>query len=426
LARETGWVRRRSKLTGALFLQTLVLGWLRAPAASLETLCQTAASLGVAISPQGLDQRFSPRAAAWLEAVLDAAVQAVLATEPVAIPLLARFAAVTVEDSSTITLPPALAARWAGCGTARGSAGAAALKLQVRLDLCRGQLSGPHLVDGRAADQRTAVPVALLPPGSLRLADLGFFSLETFAELRARGVYWLSRLQTQTAVYDLTDPAGQRLELVSWLARRLGPVDHPVTLGSSQRLPARLLAVPVPQAVADGRRRKLREALRRQGYTVSKARLALAGWTLLVTNASAALISLTEALVLYRVRWQIELLFKLWKQHGRIDEWRTTKPWRSVCELYAKLLAMVLQHWCLLVSCWAVPNRSWVKAAETIRAHAPLLASALVGLLPLTAALEQLARTLAAGCRLNRRRAHPNTYQLLLDPSLTDHWLQVA
>ena len=51
LAHETGWVRRRSKLTGPRFVQTLVLGWLRAPQASLDALCQTAASLGVPISP---------------------------------------------------------------------------------------------------------------------------------------------------------------------------------------------------------------------------------------------------------------------------------------------------------------------------------------------------------------------------------------
>jgi hypothetical protein len=424
LAQETGWVRRRSKLTGPRFVQTLVLGWLRAPQASLEALCQTAASLGVAISPQGLDQRFTPAAADCLKAVLDAAVASILATEPVAIPVLARFPAVTIEDSSTVTLPPALAELWAGCGTAQGTSGDAALKLQVRLDLCTGQLSGPRLVAGRAADQRTGIPLALLPAGALRIADLGYFSLETFGELDARRGYYLSRLQSQTAVYDAD---GRRVELGAWLrAQERWPLDQPVRLGSEQHVPARLLAVPVPQDVADARRRRLREALRGQGRTVSAERLALAGWTLLVTNAPVELMTVRDALVLYRVRWQIELLFKLWKQHGRIDEWRSAKPWRVLCELYAKLVAMLIQHWCLLVGCWAVPNRSWVKAAETIRAHAPVLASALAGLLPLTAALEQLARTLAAGCRLNRRCTHPNTVQYLFDPGLAEPWLQAA
>jgi hypothetical protein len=423
VAQETGWVRRRSKLTGALWVRTLVLGWWRAPAASLEMLCQTAGSLGVAITPQGLDQRFTSTAATCLKVVLDEAVQAVLASDPTALPLLQRFPAVTVEDSSTIVLPPALAEVWRGCG-GNTEQGDAALKLQVRLDLCTGQLWGPQLVEGRAADQRTELPTAALPSGGLRLADLGYFRLDAFAELSARGVYWLSRLQPQTAVFDA---AGQRRDLLEWLPRLGGAwVDQPVTLGTRQHVAARLLAVPVPPAVAEARRRKLRATARDQGRTVSKARLALAGWTLLVTNAPVELISLVEALVLYRVRWQIELLFKLWKQHGQIDQWRTAKPARILCELYAKLLAMVLQHWCLLVGGWAIPQRSWVKAAETIRAHTPLLACALGGRLRLTAALEHLVQTLAAGCRQNSRRQQPSTYQLLCDPSLLQPWLQVA
>jgi hypothetical protein len=402
LAQDTGWVRRRSKLTGALFVRTLVLGWLKDPQASLGGLCRTAASLGVTISPQGLDQRFTPSAAAALKAVLDQAVQAVLATEPVAIPLLLRFGSVTVEDSSTVVLPAELAEQWAGCGNATAQ-GAAALKLQVRLDVCTGRLCGPQLVDGRAADQRSAIPLAV-PVGGLRMADLGYFDLDTFAAVSAQQGYWLSRLQSQTAVFDA---AGQRLELVAWLrARSHQVVDEPVALGRCQHLPARLLAVPVPQAVADARRRKLRETARHQGRTVSQERLVLAGWTVLVTNAPAELLAVEDGLVLYRVRWQIELLFKLWKQYGQIDEWRSGKPWRILCELYAKLVAMVHQHWCLLLGCWQVPNRSWVKAAEAIR--------------------EQIGQILATGCRLNRRRAHPNTVQLLFDPALLDSWLKAA
>jgi DDE family transposase len=412
-ARATGFVQRRSKLTGAKFVQAVVLGWLREPAATLAQLAQSAASVGVAITPQGLEQRFTPQAAACLRTVLEVAVQQVVAAEPVALPLLQRFPAVTVQDSATIVLPPALASEWAGCGGRTGD-GAAALKLQVRLDWCTGALTGPLLEAGRAADHQSPLQTVPLPPGALRLADLGYFCLDVLADLDAQGVYWLSRVQCQTAVFDAR---GRRRTLAPWLvALRTPIVEQAIQLGVRQRLPARLLAVRVPPAVAEARRRKLRAEARRMGRTVSKTRLALAAWTVLVTNAPAALLSVRDALVLMRVRWQIELLFKLWKQHGQIDESRSQQPGRILCELYAKLLAMVLQHWGFLLGVWACPSRSLVQAAQTVRAYAILWATAFAGHIPLPLALAQLQACLAVGCRINSRATAPNTYQLVHDP----------
>jgi IS4 transposase len=71
---------------------------------------------------------------------------------------------------------------------------------------------------------------------------------------------------------------------------------------------------------------------------VSAARLRLADWTILLTNVPPELPSVEEALVLARCRWQIELLWKLWKQHGKIDTWCSEKPYRILTEIYAKLL----------------------------------------------------------------------------------------
>jgi hypothetical protein len=93
-ARATRLVQRRSKLSGAKFVQTLVFGWLANPAATSEELAQTAATLGVKITAQGLEPRFTERAAQGVERVLQAAVQQVIAAAPVAIPLLQRFSAI--------------------------------------------------------------------------------------------------------------------------------------------------------------------------------------------------------------------------------------------------------------------------------------------------------------------------------------------
>ena len=157
------------------------------------------------------------------------------------------------------------------------------------------------------------------------------------------------------------------------------------------------------------------QAARAKGRQVSATRLALAAWTLFVTNVPAERLTLREALVLGRMRWQSELLFKWWKSPGRVDESRSTQPWRILCEVYAKLLAMLVQHWVFLVSFWAYPDRSLTKAAQTVQKHALHLASAFTSVRRLGQTLRTVKRCLAAGCRMNRRKQHPNTYQLLLD-----------
>lgn len=410
-ARATGVVQRASKLTGARLVQTLVFGWLAQPQARLSQLVQTAATLGVTITEQGLDARFSAASADCLREVLEAAVQVVLAADPVAIPVLRRFTAVVVQDCTTIALPAALVAAWPGCGGSTPTAGAAAMKVSVRLDLATGQLRGPYVEAGRTNDHVTTVATTPLPPGALRLADLGFFSLDDLADQHAQGVLFLSRWQPGTAV---AMPDGQRQDLLALLARTTTALlDQPVLLGARHRLPVRLLAVRVPQEVADQRRRRLRTTARDQGRTVSAARLALCAWTVLITNVPAAQLTVQEALVLTRARWQIELLFKCWKQQQQVDEWRTTNPWRILTEVYAKLLAVIVQQWLILVGCWHLPNRSVVKATQAIQGHALHLASAFDALSRLCQALQVVARCLATG-RLNTRHTAPNTVHLLL------------
>jgi len=192
------------------------------------------------------------------------------------------------------------------------------------------------------------------------------------------------------------------------------PVDLAVALGERQRLAARLLAVRVPQAVADTRRRRWRAAARDKGRQGRATRLALAAWTRCVTTGPVERLTLREALVRGRLRWQMALLCKVWKSHGRVDESRRTTPWRMLCEGSATLLAMLVQHGVFLVSFWASPDRSLTTAAQTVQKHALHLASAFTSVQRLGRALATVKRCLAAGCRMHRRNTHPNTYQLLL------------
>src|SRR5690606_30611247 len=115
------------------------------------------------------------------------------AADPIAVPLLARFPAVLLHDSTTISLPDLLAEQFRGCGGSRGRV-AAAIKAHLRLELRTGCLEGPLLQDGRAHDR--AVGFRRRPePGSLLVRDLGFFQLDELAAEAGSGRYWLSRLK---------------------------------------------------------------------------------------------------------------------------------------------------------------------------------------------------------------------------------------
>ena len=60
--------------------------------------------------------------------------------------------------------------------------------------------------------------------------------------------------------------------------------------------------------------------MQRREKPISQKRLALVAWTILVSNVPAEILSLRQAMILIRVRWQVELLFKLWKSHAQNDE----------------------------------------------------------------------------------------------------------
>jgi hypothetical protein len=368
--RDSGLIRRVRVLTGARFVQTLVFGWLGTPDATLNCLAQTAAALGVQITGQGIADRFAPQSADCLARVLAAAIEQAITADPTDLAVLNRVAGVVVIDGSVIGLPAERAVQ--SPGGANQMSGQAALKLGVGIDLVTGRLDGPHLRAARPHDRLLPIQDQPIVPNALRLADLGFFDLAVLAALTAQQAYWLTRVQIGTVVLD---PVGQRLDLVTLMRQRCKrTLDLPILLGLRERLPCRLLAERVPRAVADERRQRLRDEGRRRGQTVSERGLALAAWTIRVTNVPAERLTVAEAMVVGRVRWQIELLFKLWKSDGKIDEWRSRDPWRILTELYAKLLAMVIQHWILVVTSWQYPERSMVKGAQTVRAHACYLA----------------------------------------------------
>jgi hypothetical protein len=168
--------------------------------------------------------------------------------------------------------------------------------------------------------------------------------------------------------------------------------------------------------IASQRRRKANKGAskKKKGKTASKKSLSLCDFTLLVTTAPIDKLNFDEVLVLYGARWQIELLFKLWKSHAKLDTSRSKNPWRILSEIYIKLLACLVQHWIILMGCWNHPNRSLVKAAQVIRNNANLIAVSFISKSKMLEAFGIIMRCLDHCCKQNSRRKHPNTWKTLI------------
>jgi hypothetical protein len=366
-------IQRKRIFTPVSLARTFVLGFLQTPTASDEKLAQMAVQCGAAVTPQAIEQRHTPRLVDFLERLFRDATRLTVASDQALAPILKRFTTVTVLDSSTISLPDEMQERFRGCGGSYGS-GASAMKLQTELDLRSGALAHVEIEPGRSSDGATSRQEARHGKGALRIADLGYFSLAVFAMMAAAGEYFLSRLQFGTHV--LLDP-DEAVDVLPWLAKQPGPfVDVSILLGQEQRLPCRLIAWRLPRALANRRRRKLREELMdKKGREPTAERLAWCDWTILVTNVPGQLLTPPEA--------------------------------------------AVIQHWLLVGTVWGDPSRSLDKVWQAVQHFVGRLAVSLNCAAELERVLADMRATFAKTCRRDKR-SKPGTFELLNDVELLD------
>ena len=371
---HTGFMRRKRKLTGSALTQILVFGWLENPEASYQQLAETATMLGITVSRQALEQRLTLEAAKMLKITLEATITEVLgvASDPQVLPLLQQFTGIYVQDATWLSLPDELHEISKG-QPKKNHPHKAALKLHLRFDVLTGGFQHFQLTDGMTADSTAIKASQPLPEGSLQLADLAYFSLDEFEKLTENGIYWISRLKANSY---LADETGERLALEKMLTETQTEntfIVKRIRIGKRKQLPAYLIAQRLTEAEANKRRRYIRYRAKRKCQTPSKTRLRLAGWNLYITNIEAHQLTPKQICVIVGIRWQIELMFKGFKSIGKLQDSTSEKPYRILSEIYAKLIALLIQHTIMLGAGYRHIQHSFIKTAKYIAGYARLL-----------------------------------------------------
>ena len=263
--------------------------------------------IGKAVSKQAIFYRMN---SAWL-ATVKAVVGKVLsiqAKKQVKHQLFASFKNVWIQDSTTLHLPEAL------FGLFKGKVMDGRKKSVAKLNVILNALSGVCPVmewSGFTVSEQSLSSEILrvAKTGDLVLRDLGYFVLKVLKQLDEAKIFFLSRWQYGVKLYDAK--TNKEINLLHMLRGRAW-LDMEVICGSKEQLKVRLVVVKLKLEQAAERRRKAKK--KKSSSTHHSAEYyALLGYVIFITNVDDKVWNYKEVAEAYRLRWNVEVLFKSWK-----------------------------------------------------------------------------------------------------------------
>lgn len=430
VARQTQWMQREGKIDPFEFVTSASFGQMSA----LEsTLNSQAACFSEPVSPQALDQRYNEHTVEYFKTVYDRLLANTLLQSPQASltkELADRFAAVHLIDSTSFDCPASLAKIYPGAG---GHASIANCKILLDYEYTRGQFHPLALLPGKRPDSALSSQVTSVTKAQeLVIIDKGFWRHQTFRDLQSQGAFFLIPWQRSSAlrVPDPKQPQGPPvlLEVADQLRRTTqNLIEWPeVWVGDPKEgLKMRVVAFRLSEESANRHRQALQRDMQRKGRTASDLSLELAGWLILVTNAPAQLLPSGAMAYLYRIRWQIELVFKQCKSVLRIDQTKArSNIYRIQSEIWARLIAALVLFAChahlqAAVAAQTAREVSFAKVARQLQQRGMALARDFIrGGDTLIQELQRLWRHLLKTTLKDRQRARDTAWELL-----DKHWL---
>ena len=306
IARETGFRQRAGgKIDVADFLAHFCVQSIEGTVSNNDLAAALHAATGVSVSRQACWERINAQCLLFFQSVLAQLIRSRVAAE--AWTLCPMYKRILIQDSTIIQLPAKLFARFSGVKNATTTTCHA--RIQGVYDLCAGRFLA-FSIDPYTKNDLSVAAEIQVNAGDLLLRDRGYFLLSAIAMHKAQGVDTISRYKHKTLLYDAQ--TREPIDLLALLTRD-GKVDRMVLVGENKDLPVRLLAVPVPEEVANLRRMKAKKEMK--GHAPSKDLLALMSWAIFLFTGSNPLITIPQIMALYGLRWRIENIFKTWKSY---------------------------------------------------------------------------------------------------------------
>ena len=376
LAKQSKFVQRENavKVDGRIFLDLIVFNSDKLKEQSLNDLAVALnCKYGIDITKQSLNERFNQYALLFLKKALEKLLNNQLSINRLSVAS-KSFNRILIKDSVCFQIDESLKDLYEGSG---GSGSEAAVRIQFEYDVLNGIIN--DLTVNAFNDQDATDSLATIEQtqaGDLVIRDLAYMSLEVLKRLIEKLVIFICRVNPNTKIYELTNGNYKELnfdKIKRYMNNhRLSCIEKQVYLSLKYKLQVRLIIYLLPDEVVNERLRKANQNNMKKGRgQCSKEYKARANFNLFITNGDNDIIPMEIVYQFYKLRWQIELMFKIWKSLCSIDKVKKVKRHRLECYIYSRLIFIVFAWqiiWITATALFAIDKKplSYFKTYKTL------------------------------------------------------------
>lgn len=300
----------------------------------------------ISISPQALDQRFGQETVTFFKNIFMSLLKKQILGKTKFVNS-HGFRNIFLMDSTEIKLPIKCKDKY------KGAQPRSTMKINLLLELLSFSIKNISLNEGTKSEQKFSKNIYKhISIDSLVLKDLGYFNFEDFKQIEDRNSFFISRLRAGTKFFSLNPfplyKNGKIIEKTKYIVTNAAELGKDLEVNEikeysfligTEKIPVRIVLTKLPEEVVDKKTKVIQERERRNKKPSTRARefLNISGY---VTNLWG--FSSSEIIELYKMRWQIELLFKIFKSDFKIDKIKNLKTERVEAHIYATLIRILL------------------------------------------------------------------------------------
>lgn len=350
IAKKTKFIKRKPKKISPLnYLLSFFIVCSKKNFSLRSWACELSELINQTVSHQAIDKKLQIRHLGFVKEVFKEAIsQCFKDSCSINHDKLNRFGRVLIEDSTCVKMANSLFKHFSGASNA-SSINRAIARIQFCFDLKNNSYENLELTTYTKNDLAFSNSILRrAEKGDLIIRDLGYWKLSNFKNLNKNGVYFLSKFRLGTKVLKMSE---KEINLVSYLKNldkeQQNKFDLRAKIGGKEKVELRIFGYKLSEEQAVKKKIAAKKS-RHKNTPISKSALYLMTWNIFITNVEEDYWTIEDAYEVYRLRWQIEMIFKNWKSNFKVDKimqsCKSQNPIRPEILLYLNLLFMTVVY----------------------------------------------------------------------------------